>query len=333
VRNPILEAFAPKPKKAQPREEANRAIVVRQVARPSGRVWHISKDLIIDPADYAQIGERDIVMAASGNGKSYLMGVILEECLDRGTLTVIFDPEGETHTLKERYPSMLIVGGEHDMAKLDMEDLPDDTVDALVKHILIKRIPVIFDLSEMDETKDQQLFFTKIVLSFFHQKNLANPCSTVKIVVDEAHTFAPQNGGEICMKAFKGKNSLTALILLAKRGRKRGLNIMCATQRPQSISKDVVTQCNRYFLGHVMAEQDLRAMSAPLSQAGILPEQLKILKPGEFYFSGNGQIRLFKARKRYCKHGGSTPTPSGPERIASQADTMEILNELHIKNT
>src|SRR5205085_12277012 len=105
-----------------------------------------------------------------------------------------------------------------------------------------------------------------------------------------------------------GETCLSVLEDIATRGRKRGLNLLVATQRPASISKDILSQCNRWWFGGMTSTQDCKAMKDYLSEAGISEEQIRELERGNFYYYAHGKTVKLKSRTRKCRHGGSTPT-------------------------
>lgn len=72
----------------------------------------VARDFAYDAGDFAATGLRAFVVSSSGRGKSYTAGVLCEEALDGGLPIIVFDPEGEYWTLKERYPT-LVAGGDH----------------------------------------------------------------------------------------------------------------------------------------------------------------------------------------------------------------------------
>src|SRR5262249_44815395 len=129
----------------------------------------------------------------------------------------------------------------------------------------------------------------------------------IRLVVEEAQIYAPQrNGGG--MKRKRGrKDPVQASQKIAKRGRKRAIDSLWATQRPASLNKDILSQCNRFWFGGITSEQDYKAIKPFLNEAGITFAHVKALKPGEFYYFGKGETRLLKVRKRLCQHAGATP--------------------------
>lgn len=278
----------------------------------------------IHPEDYVKDGHRDAVFAASGMGKSYLTGVLVEEMLDTGAVVVIMDPEGEYHTLAERYP-ILILGGDKSNSRFDLGSATPENFQRLSKVILKEGVSVIIDLSSRPR-QEQQTIFIYAVDSLFSAMDCADLRRPIKLVVEEARIFAPQNGTKGLVE-LEGKTSLSVLQDVFTRGRKRGCHGLTATQRPAGLSKDISSQCNRYWFGGVKDSRDCNALKPYLDEAGVTPEEIRALHPGEFYFYGNGQTVKIRVKERKCRHGGGTPEETADKPRASKKRVQEIIAE------
>lgn len=289
----------------------------------------------VDTNEYMSSGERDAILASSGMGKSYLMGVILEEILDKSQQVVfIIDPEGEWHTLHEAFNNskraMKVIGKKGfnqfpdlrfspDAEKEDVEDAIlnfERPVSNLVRALIREGVSAVFDLSAFGK-KEQLIAYSVIAEAVFRgESNLADDddgghpeCRKVRLVIDEAHVFAPQKT-DTDVKKFQSK-ALSVTTTIAKRGRKRNLHLMVATQRPQSLNKDVSTQANRFWLGGVQSELDYNANKSVYIEAGLTFEAVRSFKSGDFCFFGNGKSGVvFRSRKRRTKHGGASKKES-----------------------
>lgn len=264
------------------------------------RSLRVSKNVSVSLDEFMAIGERDAVLASSGMGKSYLTGVIAEETLENGGLLCVIDPEGEYFTLAERYP-LLIIGGEHQMLPLSA-----DAIDLYIEAMLQTNLSLVFDLSELLD-HEQQTMYAQIAESLFHQETVCR--RKVRLIVEEAQIYAPQR---MASAGAGGKKKpqfdpVNASQKIAKRGRKRAIDSLWATQRPASLSKDILSQCNRFWFGGIQAEQDYKAIKPYLNEAGISFADVKSLRPGEFFLYSRGKTQLLKVRPRHCKHGGATP--------------------------
>ena len=293
------------------------------LAKPKAAVsslgLHVGINTVVPYSDYASTGERDAILASSGMGKSYLTGVLMEETLENKGLLCVIDPEGEHFTLAERYP-MLIVGGEHGHLPID-----DDGIELYVETMLSGGISLVFDLSEfLDE--EQAQWYAKIAEAIFvaEQKHRRK----VRIVVEEAQIYAPQRTGGGGMKRKTALDPVVVSQKLSKRGRKRAIDSLWATQRPASLNKDILSQCNRFWFGGITAEQDYKAVKPFLTEAGISFAQIKALQPGQFFLYGKGKTQLIQVRKRHCRHAGATPEAGATFQAVSNGSIMGVMEEL-----
>ncbi|MFM7390155.1 MAG: helicase HerA domain-containing protein [Vampirovibrionales bacterium] len=284
------------------------------------RTLQVSKDFAVPLSDFASTGERDAILASSGMGKSYLTGVLLEETLENGITVCIIDPEGEHFTLAERYPCM-IIGGDHGHVPFDPAG-----IDLYTEAMCSTGLSTVFDLSEYIDA-EQQAYYGLIGDSLFRMEQKYR--RKIRLVVEEAQIYAPQSGGTgTSKKKQAGLDCITVSQRIAKRGRKRALDSLWATQRPASLSKDILSQCNRFWFGGITSELDFKAIRPFLQQAGISFEDIKALKPGEFIYYARGITKKIKVRKRYCKHAGSTPETGMNFQPATDKALDAVLGQL-----
>jgi predicted transcriptional regulator len=117
------------------------------------------------------------------------------------------------------------------------------------------------------------------------------------LIVEEADKFVPQS-----------KDSLKEIEEVSKRGRKRGLGLLVATQRPSLVNKNVLSQCGNQFIGKLTTENDLKAVDlffADRKELELLPK----LNTGEFFVMGNTvkEKTRMQAFRRITPHKGLTP--------------------------
>lgn len=294
--------------------------VKNKILGQQSKSLQVGRNFSVPMDAFSATGERDAILASSGMGKSYLAGVIAEETLENGSLLCVIDPEGEYFTLAERYP-ILIVGGEQGMLPIS-----EEAIDLYVEMMLEANVSLVFDLSDYIDTEQQQLY-AKIADSIFSLETKYR--KKVRIIIEEAQIYAPQRmaGGQ----TKGGKPKLDPVYVsqkLAKRGRKRAIDTMWATQRPASLSKDILSQCNRFWFGGISAEQDYKAIRPFLNEAGISFQQIKNLRPGEFFFYSKGSPTLVRVRKRYCKHAGATPEAQRTFAAISNAQLDQAIQAL-----
>lgn len=184
------------------------------------------------------IKSRGLLQANSGGGKSHAIRKVLEKSYGK-VQQVVVDPEGEFHTLREKYGYLLVGKGENADIQLEVRSAP-----LLAKRIMETGASVIIDLYELNP--GERIRFVKVFIDAVVNlpKSLWHKCL---IVIDEIHTFAPEK-----TKA----ESLGAVAALASRGRKRGYALLGATQRISKFNKDVAAELNTKFIGRCTLDVD-----------------------------------------------------------------------------
>src|SRR3989338_5519882 len=243
-----------------------------------------NKDVVIDAQEL--VTGRTCVIGQSGSGKSYTIAVLCEKLLQNNIAFCIVDTEGEYFSLKEKF-EVLWVGGPQadvDIEKVDFEDLIEKSIK--------NNVPLILDVSDvLDQRKIVADFSSKLyeVGSDERQPYL--------LIVEEADKFVGQN-----------KDSLKEIEEISKRGRKRGLGLLVATQRPSLVNKNVLSQCGNQLIGKLTTENDLKAVDlffADRKELELLPK----LSVGEFFVMGNLATQKVKMKcvERLTQHKGLTP--------------------------
>jgi hypothetical protein len=277
----------------------------------AGPTLTLCDDLTVSLADHARTGLRFGIWASSGRGKSFGVGVLVEELLAAGIPVVALDPEGELFTLRERF-RVLVLGGAH-------ADLPLPTGDAAITLALRKALDeglgLVLDLSDRATSRAQQEAaypFLERLWSLVTERR-----APAALVVEEVHVFAPQSG-----------SALTSDILhrFAKQGRKRGIILATASQRTQAVSKELMSQLNFQAIGGFEIERDYDAVKAIVD--GHPFEEFRALPVGEFFFAAVNRFGRF--RDRHTPHGGDAPSFAGEIAAVRRPDAElgTLLDEL-----
>ncbi len=241
------------------------------------------KDVFIDAQEL--VTGRTCVIGQSGSGKSYLIAVLCEQLLQNNIAFCIVDTEGEYFSLKEKF-QLLWVGGEE--ADVSIET---DFYDIITKSIK-NNVPLILDVSDvLDIRKVVSDFAAKL---YEIENQVKQP---YLLIIEEADKFVPQS-----------KDSLKEIEEISKRGRKRGLGLLVATQRPSLVNKNVLSQCGNQFIGKLTTENDLKAVDlffADRKELELMPK----LNTGEFFVMGNAVKEKTRVQtiKRITQHKGLTP--------------------------
>ena len=254
----------------------------------------ILNDIIFDmdtkknvPVDLDEIiKSRMLLQANSGGGKSHIIRKFAEKSHGK-VQQIIIDPEGEFHTLREKYEYLLVAKGNQADIQIDSRHAP-----LLARKLMETEADAILDLYELNPF--ERIRFVKIFLESLVNlpKNLWHPCL---IVIDEIHTFAPES------KSGRSE-SLSSVAALASRGRKRGYAIIGATQRISKLSKDIAAELNTKLIGRCSLDGDRKRAADELRiKESIILRKLK----HEFYAFGpaisNDNI-LVKAHKTDTTH-------------------------------
>jgi hypothetical protein len=210
---------------------------------------------------------RLLIQASSGGGKSYAIRKLIEET-NGHVQQIILDIEDDFSTLREKY-DFILVGRGGDVAA-DIR-----TAELLAQRVLELRADVIINLYELKH--HERIIFVKRFLDAMVNapKELWHACL---IILDEAHQFAPEK---------TKSESLSAVIDMESRGRKRGFCLIPATQRPAKLHKDVAAECQNKLIG--LANMDIDRKRAA-EELGFTAKQsilsLRDLSAGEFFAVG-----------------------------------------------
>ena len=229
---------------------------------------------------------RLILIAGSGAGKTWTLRRLLEQ--SHGKIQqIVLDLEGDFSSLREKF-DYLLVGKDGDIP------ISIKTAEIMAKKLLELNISAIIDLYELKH--HERITFVKRFLDAMINapKELWHP---VMLVIDEIHIFAPQDTK--C-------ESTSSVIDVATRGRKRGICLVGATQRPAMLEKNVSAQCVNKLVGRVTEDVDMKRAGYELhftTKEEI--QQLESLDDGEFFAKGiaiTEKIQKVKIGEIQTKH-------------------------------
>lgn len=215
---------------------------------------------------------RVLIEGDSGSGKSHDVTTLVEKT-DKQAQRIIIDIEGEYFPLKDNF-QFLLLGKKNDIITPNLElNLNDIYVDKLAKKLIEKSADTIIDLSETPNaaTHFVAVFFPALLK---YAKLLKRP---LLLFVDEAHVYAPEKG-------TGNEESLKAMIEMAKRGRKRGIGLICATQAMADFSKNVVRQLKIRVIGNCTYDKDVKSACDYLGFNKDREDELKNLAEDHHFF-------------------------------------------------
>ena len=105
------------------------------------------------------------------------------------------------------------------------------------------------------------------------------------LVYEEAHKYAPNN------EAAKYRASREAIERIAKEGRKYGVTLLLASQRPSEISETIFSQCNNFLAMRLTNPTDQNYVKRLLPDTmGNLIDMMSTLKVGESLLIGDAVV-------------------------------------------
>lgn len=276
----------------------------------------LSDNLWLDLDAFKDEGLRAAVLARSGGGKSNLVALMVEQLLEQGAQVCIIEPIAEYYTLKSAFGDVLWVSNEGDVPIFA-------GAYGVYTDLLERGASLILTVGDLEDELEEKSFVGSILQSLYQKwKRVRRP---IFLVIEEAEGFAPQ------MWTREDRPCLAAMSKLAKRGRKLGINLIFATQRPAELHKAVLSQANVIFLGGFKASRDLEAIKdyAKLLHLPIDAGQISGFEPGEFYAIMLGEAYRIRALLRKTPHGGETPQlqPINPQLHGYVDEARRLVEE------
>ena len=243
---------------------------------------------------------RALIQGNSGAGKSWLLRLLAEKAAER-VPTLIIDTEGDFSSLKDAV-DVVLVGPEGELP------VDPETANDLAGKLADLRVSAVVDISEL-ETQPRRDFvagFCRALVDL--PKELWKPRL---VMIDEAHLYAPQGSESGCSESRK------AIIDLMTLGRKRGLCGVLATQRLSKLHKDAAAECTNVFIGRTWLPRDQQRAGEMLGLGASERQQLRDLKPGQFYAVGPALLRsgvvLLGSGAVKSAHGKPKEVPAPPQ--------------------
>lgn len=211
---------------------------------------------------------RMLIQAGSGGGKSWVLRRLVEQTAPH-VQQFIIDPEGEFVSLREKFDHVICAARGGDIL------IQPFAAKKLARALWKSGCSAVLDISELN-VPDRVVFVSGFLDALIQAPREA--WHPAMVVVDEAATFAPQQGGIASAKA---------MIDMATRGRKRGLAMICAVQRISRLNKDIAAELGNRLIGRTTLDVDIaRAADEMGMRKADATERLRALRPGQFYAFG-----------------------------------------------
>lgn len=246
------------------------------------------------------------ILGRRGRGKTTTAVAIVEELHAAGARFCVGDPTGVWWGLKSsrdgKRPGIpvVVMGGQHGDVPLAAES------GSLIADFVVDRTnpSCVLDLSHFSHA-DMVRFATAFLARLYHQN-----AHVLHLVLDEADQFAPQRPSE---REFE---MLGAAQRITKMGRVKGLHPLLITQRPATLSKNVLTQAGTLIAHAITGPQDRDAVDEWIKANASDDERkeflatLPTLARGTAYF-WNPDLPMFckvAVRDRQTFDSSGTPT-------------------------
>lgn len=241
------------------------------------------------------IGKHVGVLGMTGMGKSNLVAVLCEELAPHIQMSII-DLEGEYWSLRDKHPFLVVGRGAHVDRQIDVMDAT-----RLVNEIMESGQSVILDMYEFDE--DERNEFLRLYL---------NRLFEVEGYKKKPHIVVMEEAAEFLSQQKKSPVNESA-VRLANRGRKRGISIIMASQRPAKLDKNVLNMSRMLFLLGVQFPQDIGAYRGALPKDFNTENVAKNLATGQAIVRRAGPdgkllASVYTIRRRETTDLGATPT-------------------------
>jgi DNA helicase HerA-like ATPase len=159
---------------------------------------------------------------------------------------------------------------------------------------------VVVDLGSLETAQEQALAAEATLAALWRRRNEREP---LLLVIDEAHNVCPAEPEDLVTGL-----ATEHAVRIAGEGRKFGIYMLVATQRPQKVHENVVSQCDNLALMRMNSLADLAYMSEVFSFVPrSLLERATAFRQGESLVAGKLVSHPTYGRfgPRYAEEGGA----------------------------
>ena len=149
--------------------------------------------------------------------------------------------------------------------------------------------------------------------------NFNNNESSIHLIIDEAHNYLSAQNldkedaiAKTCIETFES---------IIKEGRKFGVFITMATQRPSDITPTLLSQSHNYVIHKLVNPRDIEIIKNTVPFIDEMSiTMLSVLSPGQAIFSGTAFNKPNIIQVNLCN------------KTVVESDTIKLMNKWRIKN-
>lgn len=245
---------------------------------------------VLEHARFKNTTERDGTRQGSLVGKLSNFISRFENKLTDRRLDFLLSDEARDTPFKEVLESLIGYGeNKTNITIIDLSGIPFDVLSITVS--LISRI--LFEYG---------YYYKRLRINENGQENEINDAPLL-LVYEEAHKYVPNND------AAKYRSSRESIERIAKEGRKYGVTLLLASQRPSEISETIFSQCNNFLALRLTNPSDQNYVKRLLPDTmGNLVDRMPTLKAGECLLIGDAIVLPSVVQIDLCD-----PTPASAD--------------------
>lgn len=197
-----------------------------------------------------------------------------------------------------------LMGGDRPVKNIDLSDIPHDVA-----------IPIIGAIAK---------------LVFDIQRSTGPDFRPITLVCDEAHVYIPNN----FQLSASERRMVEVFENIAKEGRKFGITLFVASQRPSELNKTIMAQCANFIVGKLNNENDkamIKGMLPDGSESVI--DSTTMFSPGDVLVVGDAAPIPLKVHVELAKERPQSRTIdfwdvwSKTERITDYSEQVQVYLE------
>ena len=236
--------------------------------------FHPTKNQNITKGDYAE-------------GTLDKFFVRFQEKINQDRLTFLFGQRSKEISFGDTLKNILGYNSRKNVTVIDLSGIPFEVLSITVS--LISRI--VFEYG----------YIYKRLRTSLNADEKINNDTPILLVFEEAHKYVPNSD------LVKYRSSKKSIERIAKEGRKYGVTLLLASQRPSEISETIFSQCNNFIAMRLTNPVDQGYVKKLLPDTlGTLIDKMPSLKQGEALLIGESVILPSIIQVDRCKNEPSS---------------------------